>query len=191
MSASGRLGAYVAQLLRQIGRNDVVLLDLGRESLPMWCDEFQRREPAVWEVWQPVSDLLARSDGFVFVVPEWGGMAPPAVKNLFLMCDGTTELADKPALLVGVSSGPGGAYPLAELRMSSYKNTRICYIPEQVVVRDVVGLFEGDRFSATPEAKSLERRLVHALRLLMSYSDALCLVRGSGARDFDEFPWGM
>lgn len=168
-----------------------MLLDLGRDPLPLWTDDFKSREPEVWDDWRPVSATLARSDGFVFVVPEWGGMAPAAVKNLFLLCDGTTELADKPALLVGVSSSRGGAYPLAELRMGSHKNTRICYIPEQIVVHDVEDLLEGDGFVATPNAKRLERRLLHALGLLLRYAEALALVRGSGVRDFDEFPWGM
>ncbi len=191
VSASGCLAARIAALLRQAGDTEVLVLDLGREPLPLWADDFGRRESAVWDAWVPVSEVLARSDAFVFVVPEWGGMAPPAVKNLFLLCDGTTELADKPAVLVGVSAGRGGAYPLAELRMSSYKNTRICYIPEQVVVRDVDSLFEGDGFVETPEAKRLERQLLHALGLLLRYADALALVRASDARDFDEFPWGM
>jgi NAD(P)H-dependent FMN reductase len=118
-------------------------------------------------------------------------MAPPAVKNLFLLCDATFELADKPALLVGVSSGSGGAAPLSELRVSSYKNTRVCYIPEQVVVRDVQALFEDGCLVETPEAKRLEAQLVHALRLLVSYADALRLVRDSGVRDVVEFPWNM
>jgi hypothetical protein len=39
-------------------------------------------------------------------------------------------------LIIAVSGGAGGgAYPVAELRMSSYKNSRICYLPEHLIVR--------------------------------------------------------
>ena len=63
-------------------------------------------------------------------------MVPAGLKNFFL-CFGRNELAHKPGLIVGVSSADGGVYPVAELRMSSYKNSRICYIPEQLIVRNV------------------------------------------------------
>ncbi len=61
---------------------------------------------------------------------------PAGLKNFFLMFS-RFELGHKPAMIVAVSSGDGGAYPVAELRMSSYKNNRICYIPEQLNLRNV------------------------------------------------------
>jgi NAD(P)H-dependent FMN reductase len=191
-SFSGRLSRHVAGLLHDpVGAGEVDTIDLGRTPPPQWCEDLGREGHGAGDSWRPVSAALRRSDGFVLVVPEWGGMAPPVVKNLFLLCDGTFELADKPALLVGVSSGSGGAFPLGELRMSSYKNTRICYIPEQVVVREVGALFEGDSFVESPEAKRLEAQLVHALRLLVRYAEALSVVRTSGVRDVAGFPWNM
>jgi len=55
-------------------------------------------------------------------------MAPAGLKNFFLYA-GNTALAHKPAYLVGISASRGGSYPIAELRMSSYKNSYLCYIP--------------------------------------------------------------
>ena len=45
---------------------------------------------------------------------------PAGLKNFFLLF-GQNELGQKPALMVTVSSGDGGAYLVAELRMSTYK----------------------------------------------------------------------
>jgi GTP cyclohydrolase II len=191
-SASAKLGGVITRRLAQggqVGRVDI--LDLAATPPPNWSEEFHAREPGAWLQWRPFSDQLGRSDGFVVIVPEWGGMAPPALKNLFLMCDGTLELTDKAALLVGVSATSGGAYPISELRASSYKNTRLCYIPEQVIVRDVDDLFDGDDFGETPEAKRLDRQLTHALGLLAAYAQSLTLVRQRCARDPVEFQWGM
>ena len=70
------------------------------------------------------------------IAPEWHGQVPAGLKNFFLIC-GRAEVGHKPALITTVSSGDGGAYPVAELRMSSYKNNRICYIPEQLIIRNV------------------------------------------------------
>lgn len=192
ISFSARLSRHIVALLTDVmGVSGVELLDLGRTHPPPWSEELSRREPESWEGWKPIARVLEQSDGFVFVVPEWGGMAPPALKNLFLLCDGTLELADKPGLLVGVSSGHGGASPLAELRISSYKNARVCYIPEQIIVREVEDLFIGDTFLESPEAKRLESRLLHALRLLVGYAGALAIVRDAGLRDPGQFQWNM
>ena len=75
-----------------------------------------------------IKDIVKKSDGFILVVPEYGGMATPVAKNIFLLC-GNGEFAHKPGLIVSVSSGNVGAYPKSELRMSSYKNTHIMWIP--------------------------------------------------------------
>ena len=42
-------------------------------------------------------------------------------------------MAHKPGLIVTVSAGLGGSYPVTELRISSHKNTRLCYIPDHVL----------------------------------------------------------
>mgnify|MGYP006207427435 CR=1 FL=1 len=128
-SQSAKVAHYLAERLRARGAQCQVL-DLGHAALPLW--------PSAEKVaaWPAMAAQLEEADALVLLSPEWNGMACPALKNFFLYA-GRAELAHKPALLVGVSSGLGGAYPLSELRASSYKNCRLCYLPEHLIVRGV------------------------------------------------------
>ena len=100
-------------------------------------------------------------------MPEYGGMATPAAKNIFLLC-GNGEFAHKPGLLVSVSSGNGGAYPIAELRSSSYKNTHIMWIPENIIIRNVEEFNLGNHGENIPEW--LDNRIDYVLKLLLVYA---------------------
>jgi len=142
-------------------------LDLADASLPLWSPD-KKDGKGVWgETWNSISDNLNKSDGFILVVPEYGGMATPAAKNIFLLC-GNGEFAHKPGLIVSVSSGNGGAYPIAELRSSSYKNTHLMWIPENIIIRNVEEfnpLAHGDN---VPEW--LDDRIDYVLNLFLSYA---------------------
>ena len=60
-------------------------LDLVDASLPLWSPE-KKNGKGVWgQTWGSISDKLLQSDGFIFVVPEYGGMATPAAK-IFSYC---------------------------------------------------------------------------------------------------------
>jgi len=123
------------------------------------------------------------------VAPEYGGMVPPALKNLFLLAS-NQEFAHKPALIVGISAGRSGTYPVAELRMSSYKNTRICYMPDHMILREVESLFQSDEPANKFEADT-RARLDYFLKVLREYSKALSIVRASGVIDTKTFPNGL
>ena len=127
----------------------------------------------------PISEQLASSDAFVIIAPEWHGMVPSGLKNFFLMW-GKGELAHKPALIAAVSSGDGGAYPVAELRMSSYKNNRICYIPEQLILRNVESVLNDEGDNDAEADPYFRERTLFALRILHQYALALEPVRASG-----------
>lgn len=131
---------------------------------------------------------LNQADAFIFVVPEWNGMVPPAMKNLFVICD--KELAHKPALLVSVSAGMGGAYPIAELRMSSYKNSRVCYIPDHVIVRHVEQVMNTPD-SVNEDDKRIRDRLAYSVKVLEEYAKAFQSIRQSGVIDLAAHPNGM
>jgi hypothetical protein len=111
------------------------------------------------------------------------------LKNFFLLCD-RQVLAHKPALIVTVSAGLGGSYPVAELRMSSYKNTRLCYVPDHVIVRNVGQVLHGETPGDEHDA-ALRRRIDYNARLLLEYAKALVAVRRSGLMDLDAYPFGM
>ena len=141
-------------------------LDLADALLPLWSPE-KKNGKGVWgQTWGSISDKLLQSDGFIFVVPEYGGMATPAAKNFFLLC-GNGELSHKPGLIVSVSSGNGGAYPITELRSSSYKNTHIMWIPENIIIRNVEDFNPGNHGDNIPEW--LDDRIDYVLELLLVY----------------------
>jgi len=167
------------------------LFNLAGNPLPLWDESIWDANPDWERQLAPISAELASSDAFVIVSPEWHGQVPAGLKNFFLMW-GKGELAHKPALIVTVSSADGGAYPVAELRMSSYKNNRICYIPEQVIVRNVESVLNDDPAQNSPDADGYFReRIAYALNVLKEYGLALGQVRASGAADLAEFKNGM
>ena len=129
---------------------DIYDIDLADTSLPLWSPDKKKGEGVWGGAWNSISDNLNKSDGFILVVPEYGGMATPAAKNIFLLC-GNGEFAHKPGLIVSVSSGNGGAYPISELRMSSYKNTHIMWIPENIIIRNVEEFNPGAHGDNIPE----------------------------------------
>ena len=125
------------------------------------------------------------------VSPEWHGQAPAGLKNFFLLFN-RFELGHKPALIVTVSNGDGGAYPVAELRMSSYKNNRICYIPEQVIVRHVEKVLNDNAADNIPDADAYFReRIDWALGMLQGYAVAMKGMRETTQIHHDKFGNGM
>ena len=187
-----KVARFIERTLQECGLCDETwLYSLAGNPLPLWDEGIWEGDPEWQERLAPVSRELAASDGFVVISPEWHGMVPAGLKNFFLMWS-QGELAHKPALIVTVSSGMGGAYPVAELRMSSYKNNRLCYIPEQVIVRDVENVLNDDPASNDPDADAyLRSRIAWALRILHEYALALRAVRESGATQSEEFRFGM
>jgi len=142
-------------------------LDLSFSNLPLWSPD-KKNGSGIWgEHWKNISNELKQSDGFIFVVPEYGGMATPNSKNIFLLC-GDGELAHKPGLIVSVSSGNGGAYPIADLRSFSYKNTHIMWIPENIIIRNVQEYNPGNHGNSIPEW--LDNRIDYTLEILLAYS---------------------
>lgn len=191
-SQSEKVARYVQRTLEEEKLcEDTWLFTLARNPLPLWDEGIWESDPAWQERLQPLSEQLAASDALVVVSPEWHGQVPAGLKNFFLMWS-RRELAHKPALIVTVSSGDGGAYPVAELRMSSYKNNRICYIPEQVIVRNVESVLNEREADNNPAADQYFRaRFAYALGILKEYAVALKQVRASGATDTSVFKNGM
>ena len=149
----------------------VNLISLEKERLPFWEDDFEGYIPPYKKAFKNISIKLHESDGFVFVVPEWGGMVPSQVKNIFLLAS-NNEFAHKPGLIVTLSESLGGSYPVVELRSFSYKNTKICWIPDHVIIRKVKE-FDPDK------DLRLNSRLDYSCKMLLEYSKALVSVRNA------------
>ena len=192
-SQSGKIARHIeSTLLAQDLCDDTWLFDLGGNPLPLW-------DEGIWsgdEQWQqtlaPLSEELKSCDGFVVISPEWHGMAPAGLKNFFLMWTAGGELAHKPALIVTVSTADGGSFPIAELRMSSYKNSRICYLPEHLIIRYVDTVFNDDPAQNKPSAQEyFDARLAYCLEMLREYSLAFRQIRASGKASLETYTSGM
>ena len=192
VSQSEKVARFIQRTLEEQKLcEDTWLFSLAANPLPLWDESIWEADPAWEQRLAPISAELASSDAFVVISPEWHGQVPSGLKNFFLMW-GKGELAHKPALIVTVSSADGGAYPVAELRMSSYKNNRICYIPEQVIVRNVESVLNDDPAQNNADADSYFReRIAYALNILKEYALALGQVRASGTTDLTMFKNGM
>ena len=156
--------------------SQISMLSFDEHSLPWWNEEKENLSHPWDRIWQPISRRLRKADAFIVICPEWGGMATPELKNFFLLCE-DGELAHKPGLIVAVSAGEGGAYPISELRMSSYKNTFLLWIPEHIIIRHVEDT--GDFFSCPRSGE----RLQYSIELLIQYSRSLHEVRDWSAKN--------
>ena len=174
-SESKKISGFIQDDLKQIdSKLDTNILDLADAALPLWSPE-KKDGKGIWgETWRSISSNLAISDGFILVVPEYGGMATPAAKNIFLLC-GNGELSHKPGLIVSISSGNGGAYPISELRSSSYKNTHLMWIPENIIIRNVEEFNPGSHGKNIPEW--LDNRIDYVLKLFLTYASNMKPIR--------------
>lgn len=178
-SQSLRVAKYLAARIPVLDSSVTTdIIELTGNPLPLWDDENNTRSTssALQKLWTPYNERLQKAEGLVVISPEWHGMVPSGLKNFFLFCGTPKEVGHKPALITTVSAGRGGAYPMQELRTSSYKNSRICYIPEHLIVRTAEQMFVGD----TPTNKDdeyLRDRADFALRILLDYTKAMKAVR--------------
>ncbi|MEQ8801394.1 NADPH-dependent FMN reductase [Haliea sp.] len=193
-SQSSKVGRHIEQTLTQQALCDRCwFYDLGGNPLPLWEEGVWDEDNQHWQqLLQPLREELHRCDGLVIISPEWHGMVPAGLKNFLLMWAAGGELAHKPALIVTVSASAGGAYPVAELRMSGYKNNRLCFLPEHLIVRNVGSVFNADSKDNDPRSQQyLSDRLLYCLRLLREYALALRQVRDSGNASLEVYSTGM
>ncbi|MEN8720853.1 MAG: NAD(P)H-dependent oxidoreductase [Oceanococcaceae bacterium] len=186
-SNSAKVGRYIDRQLQQRGLHGITL-DLGKTPLPLWGSTDGDQS---WDArYQTLSEQFAACEGFVLISPEYHGMVPAALKNALLHF-GSAVLAHKPAYIVGVSAGTGGAYPVAELRMSSSKNNRLCFTPEHCIVRQADQVLNSEEPAQDAQDQHIRRRLDYGLAILVEYAHALKQVRDSGVIDHTQFANGM
>lgn len=129
-----------------------------------------------------VLSQLYECDAVIFIAPEWGGMIPPALVNLLLLCaDGSANglpLGHKPAFAVGVSASGGGSNPISLLKGYAAKNIHLAWLPLHAIIQN------ADDFlmqAWTPELDSqfsqVQSRLLVGLKSLVIYSKQLSTVR--------------
>ncbi len=191
-SQSAKVGRYLAQVINDaIPDARLFTLDLGISPLPMWDEGVWDSTPEWNRVWGPISESLKACDAFFFISPEYAGMASAALKNFFMLASGGgKELAHKPAVLVGVSSARGGAYPISELRASGYKNSYVNFIPDHLIVRQVEGILNGPE-STSEDETYMRGRIEYTVRVLAAYAKAFQQIRQAGVIDLKTYANGM
>ncbi|WP_169569125.1 NADPH-dependent FMN reductase [Sneathiella limimaris] len=185
---SERIGHYAREQVSALYPNlSTDFFSLRELNVPLWQEEKWDKDSEMSEQWAPISKRLADCDGFVVVCPEWAGMAPAHLKNFLLMCD-AGEVAHKPGMLIGVSSGMGGAYPIAELHMSGTKNNFLMWLPDHMIFRNVKDLFTSPEPTELDE--SLTQRLHYSLTFLVEMAEAMGPVREK-CQDLKSYKNGM
>ena len=189
-SQSAKVARFLASQLTSLGDHSCWICDLGKDPLPLWDEDIGSDAPQ-WSGLKALTKEIDAADAFIMIAPEWHGMVPAALKNFFLVCRGAS-FAHKPALPVGVSVGPGGTYPINELRTSSYKNNRLCYLPEHLIVRNcMVVMNKEESENDEGEHSYISERSLYCMKQLIAYADALAQVRASGTADLTPYPNGM
>jgi azobenzene reductase len=188
-SQSMKVANYVKKQIEAAG-GKAKMTDLSRNALPLWDETVWEGNPDWKKIWDPIAAELKAADSLIIIVPEYHGMAGPAMKNFFLFCS-PDLVGHKPGLLMAVSAGTGGAYPIAEMRASSYKNCRLNYIPDHVIVRDATKVLNDETAIAGTSDEFIRNRIKYSLSTLNEYEKALKGVRESGVINHKDYANGM
>jgi NAD(P)H-dependent FMN reductase len=167
------IGQWFLERAKAHGKFDASLVDLKDVGLPLLDEpkhprlrDYQHEHTKRW------SAIVAASDAFAFVVPEYNFSAPPALLNAidFLF----HEWSCKPAGFVSYGGASGGvrSVQMAKLLLTSLK---VVPIPESVSVAffgqlmDPSGVFRG--------SEALEKSATTMLDELVRWSGALKVLR--------------
>ncbi|MHB1221034.1 MAG: NAD(P)H-dependent oxidoreductase [Gammaproteobacteria bacterium] len=190
-SQSKKVAEFIKQTLLEHTEEALIeIIDLAIDRFPLWDETVWSKGPEWHPNWSAISKKLHKAEAIVIIAPEWGGMVPPQLKNFFQLCS-NRELSHKPGLIIGVSSGNSGSYPIAELRMSSFKNTKICYIPDHVIIRDVTNVLNTLELTSNDNDKNIRERMEYALSLLNLYADGFRQIRNHEIIINSKYPYGM
>ena len=189
-SQSEKVSKWLLRQLESRG-NEVSILSLAKNPFPFWDESFWQEGSDLQKFMRPTLDLLSSVDGLVIVSPEWGGMVPAGLKNLLLFL-GQHTVGHKPCLLVGVSAIKGGAYPIAELRISGYKNTKLNYLPDHLIIREVENVMNDDIMESENKNDTyMKKRAVFTLDVLEVYTKAFVSIREQKQIFKDDYKFGM
>ena len=190
-SQSSKVGKYIqARIEKLVEGSETYLFDIGEHQLPLLLTD-AAEETTVSETVTELNKQISESDGLVVITPEWNGVATPGIKNLMANIN-SGSAQHKPAVLVSVSGGIGGAYPIADMRAFSVKNNFINYIPEHLIVRTVKDVLNDEEFDeANHHDFLIKTRIDYTIKVLAEYAKALKQVRDSGVLDRETFANGM
>lgn len=191
LSKSGQAALWVCESLNR-HELESDLFDLSQIHLDFWSEDLWNKSSSKYDNWRPYSERLKACDGLVVVSPEWAGMTPPKLTNFFLHCS-AQELSYKPALLIGISAGMSGTYPIVSLRASSSKNNQMVFLPDHLIIRNANTFFapkENEEKGSVLDPDSHHAlRLHYNLKILKAMAKDLAAIRSS--IDLTRYPFGL
>jgi NAD(P)H-dependent FMN reductase len=99
-----KVSRYYLKTLQQLDQ-EVQLFSL--ESLPdtiITSDLYGKRSAE----FEPIQEMVAKTDKFMFIIPEYNGSFPGVLKTFIDACEFPASFYDKKAALTGISSGKYG-----------------------------------------------------------------------------------
>ncbi len=168
-SGSGKIANYIASVY---GANSSVMNYIAL-NLPIWDEGVWNKDPKWETILNPIKQQLSEADGYVFVIPEYHGMASPAYNNFNLFLATGDEVAHKPVLIVTNSNARGGAYPITEVRAFGSKNNKLLFIPEHIIVRNNSEVLNTELNTNNSEDQYIRDRIIFALEILDQYCERL------------------
>ena len=171
----------VAKHLQKMWGENAGIIDLFEHPLPLWDESIWEDNEKWQDLLDPIKAKLSEADSYIFVVPEYNGAPSPSYLNFMLFLE--EESYHKPVLITTVSSGRGGAYPVIAMRSFGYKNTKINYIPEHLIIRNV----ENKEYQSN---EFMQEKIAFTLNILDIYATNFIPIRQ--AIQFNEkFEYGM
>lgn len=183
-SQSLKVSEWLAEHLRSLD-SEAEVLDLHKFKLPIFDDGETNADNR--------DDLLQQldsADAYVFVSPEWNGMMSHGLINMIHHAN-STSMAHKPVMLVGVSAGRGGTYPIAQMLQIGQKNRHYVISPERLIVGGVKDMLNNHDMSDDTNDIAVKERADYALKILLAYAEATQLIRESGVVDHENFANGV
>ena len=182
---SAKVGNYIEEHAKQF--THVKHIQLQDFDLPFWDGSNNKGAQ-----WQSLKQKVVAADALILITPEWNGMASPLLKNFLMMCD-SEMTAHKPVIYTSVSSGIGGTYPIAELKMDGAKNNHLIPLSEHLIIRSVGQMLNSEVSSEHDE--QIRQRIDFSLEMLYRYAQSLATIRSSLAThpvpNSKQFSFGM
>lgn len=185
-----KIAHWLESYIQQADHNTDII-NLQDADIPLWTEDAWNNDSALSAQLRPYQERVKGADALIIISPEYAGMAPANLKN-FLLYISSEQAAHKPCLLVGVSAGRGGTYPISELHAYGFKNNRIACIPDHLIIQDAQNVMNSQAIDEGSDADIyIKKRALYSLNTLYAYGEALKTMRSQNTLLDKDYPFGM
>jgi NADPH-dependent FMN reductase len=178
----------VAKYIQKVYGEKASYLNLFEAGLPLWNEDLWSNSKEWQELLNPIKAKIDNAEGLVFVVPEYSGSPAPSYSNFMVLLG--SIFAHKPALITTVSNARGGSYPVSSMRSYGYKNTKINFIPDHLIIRNVESVLNPEFDEANKEDAYIRERILYTLGVLNIYAKNFVNIRKEIVLD-SKYDYGM